>query len=117
MTCESKSKLLYHLVQAVDSSSSESHTLSSPRQTPSKGKRASITHRSKQQLHHSAGKHSTSGTPAKQKTGHSEESSTGLDQFPGGDAMLEVLTRLQSLQDSFQLQLQVITIILCPKLD
>lgn len=32
------------------------------------------------------------------------------DQFPGGDAMLEVLTRLQSLQDSFYLQLQVCTI-------
>lgn len=31
-----------------------------------------------------------------------------LDHFPGGDAMLEVLTRLQSLQDSFYQQLQVI---------
>lgn len=29
------------------------------------------------------------------------------DQFPGGDAMLEALTRFQRLQDSFNVQLQV----------
>ena len=40
--------------------------------------------------------------PAIHDIGH-----TGLDHFPGGDAMLEVLTRLQSLQDSFYTQLQV----------
>ncbi len=31
----------------------------------------------------------------------------GLDNFPGGDAMLEVLTRLQRLQEAFSSQLQV----------
>lgn len=30
-----------------------------------------------------------------------------LDSFPGGDAMLEVLTRLQRLQETFSAQLQV----------
>ncbi len=30
-----------------------------------------------------------------------------VDQFPGGDGMLEVLTRLQALQESFSNQLQV----------
>ena len=29
------------------------------------------------------------------------------EEFPGGDAMLEVLTRLQSYQESMQLQLEV----------
>ena len=29
------------------------------------------------------------------------------EEFPGGDAMLEVLTRLQTYQESMQLQLQV----------
>ena len=34
-------------------------------------------------------------------------SARGLDNFPGGDAMLEVLTRLQRLQETFSSQLQV----------
>ena len=29
------------------------------------------------------------------------------EEFPGGDAMLEVLTRLQSYQESMQMQLEV----------
>jgi hypothetical protein len=29
------------------------------------------------------------------------------EEFPGGDAMLEVLTRLQTYQESMQMQLQV----------
>lgn len=36
-----------------------------------------------------------------------------VDYFPGGDAMLEVLTRLQTLQESLQVQLQVIHIETC----
>ncbi len=37
-----------------------------------------------------------------------EPDQVSVDHIPGGDAMVEVLTRLQSLQDSFRLQLQVL---------
>ena len=41
--------------------------------------------------------------------GASSPQSTDLEreEFPGGDAMLEVLTRLQSYQESMQMQLEV----------
>ena len=35
------------------------------------------------------------------------------EEFPGGDAMLEVLTRLQSYQESMQMQLEVFIKSLC----
>ena len=96
-----RNMLVCMYMQEADSASSDGRTVSSPRQK-SISKRPS-SHRVKS--HHQ--KPLSAGSVDRQPTLSEETLTTGLDQFPGGDAMLEVLTRLQRLQDSFYLQLQV----------
>lgn len=85
---------------------SDGHPANSPRH---KGfnKRISLKHHHHHQ--HSTGSSTVNSKPAsaERQQAIGEETTGGQDHFPGGDAMLEVLTRLQSLQDSFHLQLQV----------
>ena len=108
------------LFQSVDSpGSGDANPSTSPRNTPSRGfsmsKRmpALSLSRSKQ-----SGRAVSVASVTSSKSGSSgdkgggvmiKEDPTvlGVDQFPGGDAMLEVLTRLQSLQERFSVQLQV----------
>ena len=104
-------------LQSVDSLTGDVGSSTSPRSTPSRAfsKRmpALSLNRSKQSgrtvsLASVASSKSGSSAVDKQAGGLKDESIVlGVDQFPGGDAMLEVLTRLQSLQEQFSLQLQV----------
>lgn len=92
------------ILQSVDSAVGDSI---SPRHTPSKGfKRMSTFNRTKQStkvaVASSIGQLSAGSEKASEEASH-----TAVEDFPGGDIMLEVLTRLQSLQDSFYIQLQV----------
>lgn len=93
-------------MQSVDTTISSEGNLASPRQASSKLTSKKMPSLSFHRKH--------SGKPVHQKAaerhagGRQDEGvDLGVDHFPGGDAMLEVLTRLQNLQDSFYVQLQV----------
>lgn len=86
-------------VQTVDTPISSEAT--SPRQVSSKPTSKKMPSLSFHRKH--------SGKPLHPKATERQtvqQDESGVDHFPGGDAMLEALTRFQSLQDSFNLQLQ-----------
>lgn len=85
--------LIVYLFQAVDADTS----LSAHSITPTK----TISKRTYSRMRHSSNK-----PVQKSDTSKAEQDQTSL---PGGDAMLEVLRRLQIFQDSLYMQLQVCT--------
>jgi hypothetical protein len=104
----------FHL-QAVDAAVSGDSIHTSP-QSSAKSKRMLPFNR--RHSHRSQGSHKTSVSsgdkpsldrPSLDRPVVHPNESVSVENFPGGDAMLEALTRLQSLQDNFYLQLQVIT--------
>ena len=95
----------------VEGQTSPQHSVTTPTRALSKRlskgwMRPSTT----RQVSGSKGNATSSSTVAIETNGLQDEldsSTRGLDNFPGGDAMLEVLTRLQRLQGAFSSQLQV----------
>ena len=110
------------LIVSSHDGDSGTHKSSSPKMTtPTRALTKRLSHSISKMYHHHGNKpvggrsdaasNSTlvrsSAGGSTDKVSHDQSQDLEREGFPGGDAMLEVLTRLQSYQDSLQMQLDV----------